>query len=150
MNSERDEADLRLALAPLRRRDEALRPPFATMWSAAERRVAASRPSGSPYRWIAAGTFAALILAVVLVERPQRHALEVADRGAQHALAYDILKIGKASDRLLPSVPPYVDPLSAWRSPTRFLLAADPELWRSTPRFGPSKDYSLNFPAQEI
>ena len=118
MNRERDEADQRLALASLRRRDEALPRPFAMMWSAAERNVAAGTPSARSYRWIAAGALAALILAVTLVER---------------------------------SAPPHVDdPLSAWRSPTDFLLASDPELWRGTPRFGLPADYSITFPDQEI
>src|SRR5664279_1868014 len=104
MSNERDEADLRLALAPLRRRDEALPRPFAMMWSAAERHVAAGTPSARSYRWIAAGTLAALIVAVTLVER---------------------------------SAPPRVDdPLSAWRSPTDFLLASNSALWRGTPQFG--------------
>ena len=150
MNRERDEVDLRLALAPLRRRDEALPRPFTTMWSAAERRVATGTPSGRSRRWIVAGTLAALILAVTLVERSERHALEVASHGASYSLVDDVPKIGKAGVGWLHSVPSYVDPLSAWRSPTDFLLASDPALWRSTPRFGPSTDYSIAFPGQEI
>jgi hypothetical protein len=150
MNRERDETDLRVALAPLRRRDEALPRPFAMMWSAAERHVAAGRHSGRSYRWIAAGSLAALILAVALVETSERHALEVSSHIAPDFLVDAVPQLDKAGAGWMYGVPSYVDPLSAWRSPTDFLLASDPELWRSTPRFGPSADYSITFPGQEI
>lgn len=157
MSREREEAELRAALAPLRSRDEALARPFATMWSAAERRVATSRPIGRPYRWIAATSLAAIIVAVALnyptalVDRPARHDPEIVARAAAHPVVDPAQEPDKVGVGWLHSVPPYVDPLSAWRSPTDFLLAAsDWELWRGVPRFGLPTVGSITLPNLEI
>ena len=44
MSSEREEMELRAAIAPLRQRDEALSPPFATIWTNAQRWSMAEGP----------------------------------------------------------------------------------------------------------
>lgn len=145
MSREREEAQLRAALAPLRSRDEALARPFTTMWSAAERRVAASKPTGRPYRWIAATSLAALIVAVAVSYRTARI------ESAPHSRSDAVPQRDKSDVERLHRVPLHVDPLSAWRSPTDFLLAAsDHELLRSVPRFGLPAVDSITLPSQEI